>query len=128
MTYDHIRRQELEDGIPSTQSEWDRADALQRGEERPDQAWVLTDRDVWHANPFYKGPPQPHPESWENPEGRDLRDALLEAYQLGQMTGDTYGVWRDGNGQHWEDRHYVRSASEYAAAEAHGWTFLCEVA
>ena len=42
--------------------EWDRADARQTGCENPDSAWVLTDRDVWHANPYYKGLPMPHPE------------------------------------------------------------------
>lgn len=33
------------------------------GEERQDQAWLLSDYDVWVANPYYKGPPEPHPES-----------------------------------------------------------------
>lgn len=33
------------------------------GRERRDIAWILTDYDVWVANPFYNGPPQPHPES-----------------------------------------------------------------
>jgi len=47
---------------PSTQSEWDCADAYQRGEENPDAPWVLTDRDVWHRNPYYTGPEVPHPE------------------------------------------------------------------
>ncbi len=46
----------------STESEWDRADARQRGEENPEAAWVLSDRDVWHRNPFYRGPAVPHPE------------------------------------------------------------------
>lgn len=32
------------------------------GAERRDVAWILSDRDVWYPNPFYKGPPQPHPE------------------------------------------------------------------
>ena len=50
------------DDQPSTASEWDHADARQRGEENPEAAWVLTDRDVWHPNPFYRGPPMPHPE------------------------------------------------------------------
>ncbi len=51
----------------------DREEARERGRQRPDQAWVLTDRDVWHRNPFYAGPPQPHPEDdRENdaPEGK----------------------------------------------------------
>jgi hypothetical protein len=24
--------------------------------------WILSDRDVWYRNPYYKGPAQPHPE------------------------------------------------------------------
>lgn len=46
----------------STDTEWDRAEAYQLGGDNPNRAWVLTDRDVWHKNPFYKGPPVPHPE------------------------------------------------------------------
>jgi len=46
----------------ATDTDWDRADASQLGQENPDQAWVCTDRDVWHANPYYQGPPVPHPE------------------------------------------------------------------
>lgn len=49
----------------SSQGEWDRADAWQRGEESPESPWVLTDRDVWHKNPYFdtKGfPYPPHPE------------------------------------------------------------------
>lgn len=50
----------------ASDTDWDRADALQRGYERPEQAWVCTDRDVWHRNPYYKGPPVPHPEEYES--------------------------------------------------------------
>jgi hypothetical protein len=50
----------------STASEWDRAEALEVGAEYPSQAWILTDRDVWHKNPFYTGPDVPHPE--DDPE------------------------------------------------------------
>jgi len=46
----------------STAAEWDQAEARDLGEMNPEQAWILTDRDVWHANPFYQGPPVPHPE------------------------------------------------------------------
>lgn len=27
-------------------------DAYQKGKERPDLAWVCTDKEVWHRNPF----------------------------------------------------------------------------
>lgn len=30
--------------------------------ERSDEAWILSDRDVWYRNPAYKGPPVRHPE------------------------------------------------------------------
>ena len=46
----------------ATDAEWDRAEAAELGAADPDVAWVLTDRDVWHANPSYVGPPVPHPE------------------------------------------------------------------
>jgi hypothetical protein len=28
----------------------------------PDDAWILSDRDVWYAICHYVGPPVPHPE------------------------------------------------------------------
>ena len=40
----------------------DRHEAHERGRNNPDRAWVLTFRDVWHKNPLYRGPDQPHPE------------------------------------------------------------------
>ncbi len=35
------------------------------GAENPQKAWVLTGFDVWEPNPYYNGPPQPHPEDDE---------------------------------------------------------------
>lgn len=32
------------------------------GLERPQQAWILSDRDCWYRNPAYVGPPVGHPE------------------------------------------------------------------
>ena len=46
----------------STDSEWDRDEALEMGQREPDRAWICTGRDVWHENPFYTGKPEPHPE------------------------------------------------------------------
>jgi hypothetical protein len=37
--------------------------ARNAGRERPGEAWLLHDWDVWVANPFYSGPPVRHPES-----------------------------------------------------------------
>ena len=48
----------------ASDADWDRAEAYEKGEANPDQAWVCTGRDVWHANPFYHGPAVPHPESY----------------------------------------------------------------
>ena len=42
-------------------AEADRHFAYALGAERPEQAWILSDRDVWYANPFYHGEPVPHP-------------------------------------------------------------------
>ena len=55
----------------------DRDEAMQVGRFRRDRYWVLSDRDVWHQNPYYTGEPageildllpQPHPESWDYDE------------------------------------------------------------
>lgn len=35
------------------------------GSTRPEQAWLLHDRDVWVENPYYRGPRVAHPESEE---------------------------------------------------------------
>jgi hypothetical protein len=32
------------------------------GADHRDRAWLAHDRDVWVANPWYRGAPQPHPE------------------------------------------------------------------
>ena len=34
----------------------------QEGRYYPDRAWLLSPFDVWMRNPFYSGPPVPHPE------------------------------------------------------------------
>jgi hypothetical protein len=50
----------------TSMAEWDRDDAYDRGSRRPDQCWILSDRDVWHRNPYYTGPVTPHPEAYDN--------------------------------------------------------------
>jgi hypothetical protein len=44
------------------------------GRQRPELAWILSDYDTWHANPFYTGPKMRHPEDdqYENESVRDL--------------------------------------------------------
>lgn len=46
----------------ATIAEADREYATNVGSERPDVPWILSDRDVWYRNPYYKGAPVPHPE------------------------------------------------------------------
>jgi hypothetical protein len=53
-------REEYE--FPTSQHELLRAEAEELGSRRVAQAWVLTDRDVWMRNPYYRGPAVPHPE------------------------------------------------------------------
>lgn len=46
----------------ATDAEWDREGAREIGRDNPQQAWILSSRDTWYQNPFYQGPPVPHPE------------------------------------------------------------------
>jgi len=69
----------------SSDTEWDRAEAYQLGELYPERAWVNTDRDVWHKNPFYKGPPVPHPESYD---GEDTDEVIASAHIERDMLDD----------------------------------------
>jgi len=49
----------------SFEQEADREFAFEKGRDNPDQAWILSDRDVWYPNTFYQGPPVPHPEDYQ---------------------------------------------------------------
>ena len=46
----------------ATEAEADQEYALWAGSQDTERAWVLSDRDVWYANPYYTGPKVPHPE------------------------------------------------------------------
>ncbi len=61
--------------------EVDRYDAALTGSQHPDQAWILSDRDVWYANPYYTGPAEPHPdfEDFEDYVAPEPDFARLEA-------------------------------------------------
>lgn len=51
----------------ATLAQADREYAFNVGQMRRDSAWILSDRDVWYPNPFYQGPPVPHPEDdWDH--------------------------------------------------------------
>lgn len=43
--------------------------AFNVGADRRDCQWILTNYDTWVQNPYYKGPPQPHPEEYDYYEG-----------------------------------------------------------
>lgn len=55
-------REEHQNHQPDSVQEAERGVVAHLGAKRPEQAWILSDRDVWYQNPFYKGPPVPHPE------------------------------------------------------------------
>ena len=59
----NIQEQEEMDFTISSIAECDRAYARELGARNVESAWILSDRDVWYPNPFYRGAPQPHPES-----------------------------------------------------------------
>jgi hypothetical protein len=53
--------------IAEADAEW----ARNVGIERPEQAWILSDRDVWYRNPAYSGPPVRHPDDWHDDDDND---------------------------------------------------------
>jgi hypothetical protein len=62
----------------ATESQADYEYARNAGRERPQQAWILSDRDCWYRNPFYQGAPQPHPESGDF--GNDVPPPVIPVY------------------------------------------------
>lgn len=48
-----------------TMAEADLMNAHHAGSKKLEQCWILSDRDVWYRNPFYRGSAQPHPEDYE---------------------------------------------------------------
>ncbi len=52
------------------------------GRDNPDQAWILSNYDTWHSNPFYRGEPVPHPE-----EAAEAAEAELERLSLQNSSG-----------------------------------------
>lgn len=76
--YNEQEREEAEFRV-SSEAEVDQFEARSKGELNPDQAWILSDRDVWYANPFYEGEPQPHPEDFDYP---DPKEPTYETYSI----------------------------------------------
>jgi len=63
--------------------------AANAGSESPEQAWILTDYDVWVANPNYTGEPVPHPEDACDDYEDDGQLTMYEEYQ--ESLADLYG-------------------------------------
>jgi len=74
----NIQEQEERDFVVATDADWDRAEASEIGAQNSTQAWILTDRDVWHPNPYYVGEIVPHPE-YDTPEDYDSADEVCSA-------------------------------------------------
>lgn len=48
----------------ATEQEADQEYARYVGQQNSEKAWILSDRDVWYANPAYCGPVVRHPEDY----------------------------------------------------------------
>ncbi len=59
-------------------NEW----AQYAGQDRPDREWLLHPCDVWVVNPWYDGPPQPHPEDYDPDDERHFD--LVVAWEADQ--------------------------------------------
>jgi hypothetical protein len=77
-------------------SEADRQYAEGYGQDHPEQAWVLSDRDVWYRNPYYNGPAVPHPDDREAP--MSFREAVEESKELAKALGCSVKVVRGVDG------------------------------
>jgi len=58
---EHLMALEREDRM-ATPGEAAKEYAHNVGMDHPDRPWILTNWDSWERNPFYNGPPHPHPE------------------------------------------------------------------
>lgn len=63
--------QEHLNSLPDSIAEAERGIVLHLGARKPQQCWILSDRDVWYRNPYYVGPVEPHPE--DQPYEQQLR-------------------------------------------------------
>jgi hypothetical protein len=53
---------DFEDDVLATPSDAVREYVRYVGSTRQDSPWILSQYDSWEPNPYYSGPPQPHPE------------------------------------------------------------------
>lgn len=69
----NVQEQEERDFHVATDTELDNAEARELGVVDRTCEYVLTDRDVWHKNPYYTGKPGRHPEDDHYDEDEDER-------------------------------------------------------
>jgi len=89
----------------ATMAQADTEYATNVGSQNREKPWILSDLDVWHQNPFYKGPPVPHPES-ESVEDEgfcplSFKEASEVARKLAANTGRRVHVVRADTGNGW---------------------------
>lgn len=71
-----------------SEGELDRIEAKILGVQKPESPWILTDRDVWHSNPAYRGPEMPHPEDeagWMLVEAGEWEEYLRKEKETRRM-------------------------------------------
>jgi len=61
------------------------------GRDNVDRAWLLSDYDTWHANPFYTGPEEPHPESYGY--GEDGEVVVSDCYRTNEENLERINDW-----------------------------------
>jgi hypothetical protein len=84
--------------------EADRQYAHESGRDRPQQAWILSDRDVWYANPFYTGPAVPHPDDEGDDDGFGHVNEFAQAERIRDgMAGDLYREMTAGEDEYDDD-------------------------
>lgn len=84
----NVQEQEEADFRVSTDAEVDREDARLIGERRPEQDWILSDRDVWYPNPYFKGVRGPHPEEGNNEDDGEADAAYIKLMADGAAAGN----------------------------------------
>lgn len=73
----------------ATIAEADAEFARNVGAQQPQQAWILSDRDVWYRNPSYRGPPVPHPEDcWPEEDWPAEENTLEQSPETGHFPHD----------------------------------------
>jgi hypothetical protein len=61
----------------ATPSQACREYACNAGADRPNAAWILTPWDTWEPNPHYQGPPQRHPEDFDDGDDETVAVATV---------------------------------------------------